>query len=77
MGGNSVNILGVDPGIRGGLAIVTIDANGAAPHLVDAIDIPVAGVGAKERVDVLAIRDWIMQHALQHALIERAQAMPK
>jgi crossover junction endodeoxyribonuclease RuvC len=76
MGGNH-SILGVDPGIRGGLAIVAIDANGAAPQLVDAIDIPVAGVGAKERVDVLAIRGWIVQHAPQHAIIERAQAMPK
>jgi crossover junction endodeoxyribonuclease RuvC len=70
-------ILGVDPGIRGGLAIVAIDANGAAPQLVDAIDIPVSGVGAKERVDVLAIRTWIARHAPVHALIERAQAMPK
>jgi Holliday junction resolvasome RuvABC endonuclease subunit len=69
-------ILGVDPGIRGGLAIVGISAN-AVPCLVDAIDIPVAGVGAKERVDVLAIRNWIVQHAPQHALVERAQAKPK
>ena len=72
-----MNLLGVDPGVRGGLAIIAIDVNGAAPRLVDTIDIPVAGVGAKERVDVLAIRDWIVQHAPQHALIERAQAMPK
>jgi crossover junction endodeoxyribonuclease RuvC len=71
------NILGVDPGIRGGLAIVAVDPNGTAPRLVDAIDIPVTGVGAKERVDVLAIRDWIAQHTPEHALIERAQAMPK
>jgi Holliday junction resolvasome RuvABC endonuclease subunit len=55
------NILGVDPGIRGGFAIVAVDANGAAPQLVDAI----------------AIRNWIAQHAPQHAFIERAQAMPK
>jgi hypothetical protein len=46
-------ILGIDPGIRGGLAIVSVDANDI-PCLVDAIDIPVTGVGAKERVDVLA-----------------------
>jgi crossover junction endodeoxyribonuclease RuvC len=71
------NILGVDPGIHGGLAIVAVDANGAAPRLIDAIDIPVIGVKAKERVDVLAIRTWIAQHAPQHAFIERAQAMPK
>src|SRR6516165_8832339 len=70
-------ILGVDPGIRGGLAIVLVDANGAAPCLIDAIDIPVTGVGAKERVDTIAIREWIAPHALQHACIERAQAMPK
>ena len=71
-----MKILGIDPGVRGGLAIVTID-DGAAPQLVDAIDIPVTGVGAKERVDVLAIRTWIAAHQPQHALIERAQAMPK
>ena len=72
-----MSILGVDPGIHGGLAIVFVDANGAAPQLVDAIDIPVTGVGAKERVDVLAIRNWLAQHTPQHAFIERAQAMPK
>jgi crossover junction endodeoxyribonuclease RuvC len=71
-----MKILGIDPGVHGGLAIVMIN-DGAAPQLVDAIDIPVTGVGAKERVDVLAIRTWIAVHQPQHALIERAQAMPK
>jgi crossover junction endodeoxyribonuclease RuvC len=69
-------VLGVDPGIHGGLAIVSIGANDV-PCLIDAIDIPVAGIGAKERVDAIAFRNWITQHAPQHALIERAQAMPK
>ena len=69
-------VLGVDPGIRGGLAIVSIN-DSAAPQLVDAIDIPVTGVGAKERVDVLAIRTWILGHQPQHAFIERTQAFPK
>jgi len=54
-------VLGVDPGIRGGLAIVEIN-DGAAPQLIDAIDIPATGVGAKERVDVLAIRTWVLSH---------------
>ena len=62
-----MNILGVDPGIRGGLAIIAIDANGAAPRLVDAIDIPVTGVGAKERVDVLALHTWITAHRPQYS----------
>jgi crossover junction endodeoxyribonuclease RuvC len=69
-------ILGIDPGIRGGMAIVAMDTN-AAPCLMDAIDIPVTGVGAKERVDVLAICKWIAQYAPQHAMIERGQAMPR
>jgi crossover junction endodeoxyribonuclease RuvC len=69
-------VLGVDPGIRGGLAIVLVE-DGAAPQLLDAIDIPVCGVGAKERVDVLAVRTWIIAHQPQHAFIERGQAMPK
>ena len=43
-------LLGIDPGIHGGLAIVAID-DGAAPQLIDAIDIPVTGIAGKERVD--------------------------
>jgi crossover junction endodeoxyribonuclease RuvC len=69
-------ILGVDPGIRGGLAIVEIN-DGAAPKLVDAIDIPTVGTGAKERVDVLALRTWIQAHRPDHAAVERGQAMPR
>ena len=71
-----MRIVGIDLGIRGGLAIVEIN-DGAAPRLVDAIDIPVAGVGAKERVDPIAIPRWVDEHRPQHTLIERAQAMPK
>jgi Holliday junction resolvasome RuvABC endonuclease subunit len=69
-------LLGVDPGIHGGLAVVAV-VDGAAPQLVEAIDIPVIGTGAKERVDVAAIRAFIERHQPIRALIERAQAMPK
>jgi Holliday junction resolvasome RuvABC endonuclease subunit len=72
----TIRILGVDPGIHGGLAVIAID-DGAAPALLDAIDIPIVGVGAKERVDSIAVRNWIRKHQPQHACIERAQAMPK
>ena len=71
-----MRVIGIDPGIHGGLALVNI-CDGGAPVLVDAIDIPVIGVKAKERVDVLAIRAWVQQHRPQHAFIERAQAMPR
>jgi crossover junction endodeoxyribonuclease RuvC len=71
-----VKLLGIDPGIHGGLAIVEL-VDGVAPQLIAAIDIPVAGVGAKERVDPIAIRTWLELLQPQHAFIERAQAMPK
>ena len=69
-------ILGVDPGIHGGLALVSVN-DGSAPQLLEAVDIPVTGIGAKERVDTLALRTWIELLGPDHALIERAQAMPK
>jgi crossover junction endodeoxyribonuclease RuvC len=70
-----MRVLGVDPGVRGGLAIVSFE-NGV-PEIIEAINIPTVGTGAKERVDVLAIHSFIEAHTPQHALIERAQAMPK
>jgi hypothetical protein len=75
-GGAPRRILGVDPGIHGGLAIIAVE-DGAAPRLVETIDIPVIGTNAKERVDAIAIRVWVSKHDIQHAFIERAQAMPK
>ena len=71
-----MRILGIDPGIRGGLAVVEI-SDGAVPRLVDAIDIPVVGVGAREHIDAIAVANWLAAHRPQHALIERAQAMAK
>jgi hypothetical protein len=44
-----MKILGIDPGIHGGLAIVMIN-DSAAPQLVDVIDIPVPGAGAETAV---------------------------
>jgi Holliday junction resolvasome RuvABC endonuclease subunit len=71
-----VRIIGIDPGVHGGCAIIELE-NGAAPRLIDAIDIPTVGTGAKERIDVLALRTWIQTYRPDRAGIERAQAMPK
>jgi crossover junction endodeoxyribonuclease RuvC len=68
-------VCGIDPGIRGGLAIVN-DVNGIGA-LRDTIDIPTIGDKARERVDVLTVRVWIERHRPDFALIERAQAMPR
>src|SRR5262249_22780180 len=45
--------------------------------MTDSMGVPVVGGGAKERIDVLAIRSWVERHQPDHAVIERAQAMPK
>jgi N6-adenosine-specific RNA methylase IME4 len=71
-----MKILGCDPDIRGGIAIVETN-DGAAPKLIDAIDVPTIGNGAKERVDVLALRTWIRTQRPDHAAIERGQALPR
>jgi crossover junction endodeoxyribonuclease RuvC len=67
--------LGVDPGIHGGLAVVSDDDDRIA--LVDALDIPISGTGAGERVDAIAVRAFNEQHAPAFAFVERAQAMPR
>jgi crossover junction endodeoxyribonuclease RuvC len=72
----ATKVIGIDPGIHGGLAIVERE-DGTAPRLIDAIDVPTVGSGAKERVNVLAIRKWLLEHNPSFAFIERAQAMPK
>jgi crossover junction endodeoxyribonuclease RuvC len=72
-----MKLLGIDPGaVSGGCAIVEF-SDGIAPQLVDAIDLPIIGVKAKQRIDVLALRDWIVQHKPDHAYVERGQAMPR
>jgi crossover junction endodeoxyribonuclease RuvC len=74
--GRAMRVVGVEPGINGGLSVIEI-TDGAGPVLVSCIDRPVIGVGAKERVDVAAIKNFIEEHKPIRALIERAQAMPK
>ena len=66
--------LGIDPGISGALAIIEM-VNGV-PALVDAVDMPAVGSGAKARVDILAAAQWIAKHAPSTGYNERGQAFP-
>jgi crossover junction endodeoxyribonuclease RuvC len=67
-------VLGCDPGIRGALALLEIDEN---LRVVDTIDTPTIGTKAKERINVHAVQEWILQHGPQFGFIERGQAMPR
>jgi hypothetical protein len=70
-----IRYLGVDCGLSGALAVVEmIDG---IPALADVIDMPVVGSGAKARVNVLAVAQWIRSRAPSLAYIERGQAMPR
>jgi crossover junction endodeoxyribonuclease RuvC len=66
--------LGIDPGLSGALAI--IETINGLPLLVDAIDMPSTGTGAKARVDAIAAAKWIRKYAPSSAYVERAQAFP-
>lgn len=66
--------LGIDPGLSGALAIV--EMIGSAATLVDAVDMPVTGSGAKARVDAIACAEWIARHTPSVCYLERAQAFP-
>ena len=70
-------VAGIDVGIRGGLAAVRAAAADGVGTLLGAIDIPTVGDGARERVDVAAVRDWLDTFKPALVLIERGQAMPR
>lgn len=73
-------LLGVDPGLSGALAALSIP-EGREPFLVDVVDMPTVGEDAKRRVRVGAIAKWLdrlneMHGHVARAYVERAQAMP-
>ena len=68
------NDLGIDPDLSGTLAIV--ETINGVPALIDAIDMPSTGTGAKARVDIIAAAQWIAKLAPSTAYVERAQAFP-
>ena len=69
-------IAGIDCGVHGALAVIDV-VDGAAAHLIATADVPTTGTGAKEKIDVLALRAWIEKHHPEFAFIERVQGMPQ
>jgi hypothetical protein len=66
--------LGVDPGLYGALAI--IETINSVPVLIDAIDMPSTGTGAKARVDIIAAASWMSKHSRHpHARASRSSAV--
>jgi hypothetical protein len=70
-----MKIAAVDPGLTG--AAVILEQVGGAVMLISAIDLPIAGEGAKRRLDARTFAHWLHTHAPTHAFIENARAMPR
>jgi hypothetical protein len=68
-------VVGVDVGLRGGLAAVRLLESGS--YLVDVIDVPVLDSKSKARVDAIAVQEWLLQHSPLRAFIEVTSAWPK
>jgi crossover junction endodeoxyribonuclease RuvC len=74
--GEATRFVGIDIGVTGAIAFLeTVGPTGLRP--INVIDIPVIGVKGSQRVDALAIRNWIRQHAPAHCYLERTQAYPE
>lgn len=70
-----MRILGIDPGINGACCLFVGGA--AIPVELDAIiDLPTVGAEKQREIDVLALRDWMLQMEPDVAVIERVTAMP-
>lgn len=65
-------VLGIDPGIEGGWAILEDDGS-----LVSAGALPVAGAGAQRMVSAALFRTVIEQYRPARAIVELVSAMPK
>ena len=70
-----MKVLGVDPGIVGGIAILEIEAEDS--RVLATIDVPTVGIKAKQRVDPVGVQEFLLAHGPQHCFFERAQAMPR
>lgn len=67
-------VLGIDPGLTGGLALIE---SGQPPRLLTATDVPTTGQKAKRRVVASAVLAFLQKFKPDRAFIERAQAMPR
>jgi crossover junction endodeoxyribonuclease RuvC len=68
-------IVAIDTGMTGAAAV--LDRISGAVVLISVIDLPIAGEGAKRRLDAVTFASWLNSHAPTHAFIENARPMPR
>lgn len=70
-----MRVLGIDPGLHGGLALYCVNATVPTPPN-GIIDMPVCGDESLRRVDYVAVRDWMHTVDPTRVVIERVWAQP-
>jgi hypothetical protein len=69
------DILGVDIGLHGALAVVRVLDK--QPSFLALIDVPIAVIGARARVDVHAVAAFLQQYPPAQAVLEHTKAFPE
>lgn len=70
-----MRVLGIDPGLEGGLAVTARDGDSAPIRLLEVVDTPTEGEGPSREVSALVLT-FIQKWRPDCAYIERAQAFP-
>lgn len=70
----NVTIIGIDPGLDGGIAVLMQDYAGIEARVVA---MPIVDLGKKRRYDMAKIRNLIYQAHPTQVAIEKQQAMPR
>lgn len=71
-----MNVLGIDPGKSGGIAVVRI-ANNEIPKIVKAMKMPTLIVNTKKIIDIISLNNQLKDISINIAVIEKAHAMPR
>lgn len=71
----SLTILGIDPGVKGGIALLSLERG-----LIEVLDMPSAvvrvGKGNKTRILPAELARYLARHSPAHAYVEAVHAMP-
>lgn len=71
-----MNVLGIDPGKSGGLAVVQSKTN-QIPKIIKAIKMPTLIVNTKKIIDISKLKSQLDNIPISVAIIEKAHAMPR
>lgn len=69
-------IVGIDPGINGSAAALSLADSACTEYVMDAIDLPTIEDGSKRQIDDYALARWLCMINPNVVVIENVQPMP-